>query len=68
MKEYKATLEIRAKVLYEKRDKALELMKEILLTSDFEDTKRLYEIICEAKSRMQASMTGAGHSTALIRI
>ena len=67
MKEYKATLEIRAKVLYEKRDKALELMKEILLTSDFEDTKRLYEIICEAKSRMQASMTGAGHSTALIR-
>lgn len=67
MKEYKATLEIRAKVLYEKRDKALELMKEILLTSDFEDTKRFYEIICEAKSRMQASMTGAGHSTALIR-
>lgn len=67
MKEYKATLEIRAKVLYEKRDKALKLMKEILLTSDFEDTKRLYEIICEAKSRMQASMTGAGHSTALIR-
>ena len=67
MKEYKATLEIRAKVLYEKRDKALELMKEILLTSDFEDTKRLYEIICEAKSRMQASMTGAGHFTALIR-
>ena len=67
MKEYKATLEIRAKVLYEKRDKALELMKEILLTSNFEDTKRFYEIICEAKSRMQASMTGAGHSTALIR-
>lgn len=67
MKEYKATLEIRAKVLYEKRDKALELMKEILLTSDFEDTKRFYEIICEAKSRMQASMTGAGQSTALIR-
>ena len=67
MKEYKATLEIRTKVLYEKRDKALELMKEILLTSDFEDTKRFYEIICEAKSRMQASMTGAGHSTALIR-
>ena len=67
MKEYKATLEIRVKVLYEKRDKALELMKEILLTSDFEDTKRFYEIICEAKSRMQASMTGAGHSTALIR-
>lgn len=67
MKDYKATLEIRAKALYEKRDKAMELMKEILLCSRFEDTKRLYEIIAEAKSRMQAAMTGAAHSVALIR-
>lgn len=48
-------------------DKALELMKEILLTSDFEDTKRLHEIISEAKSRLQAVMTSAGHSLAAIR-
>ncbi len=67
MKEYKVTLEIQAKALYHKRDKALELMKEIILTSRFDDTKRLYEILSEAKSRMQAAMTGAGHSTALIR-
>ncbi|MDE6203165.1 MAG: insulinase family protein, partial [Lachnospiraceae bacterium] len=67
MKDYKVTLEIRAKALYEKRDRAMELMKEILLTSRFEDTKRLYEIIAETKSRMQAAMTGAGHSVALIR-
>jgi len=67
LKKYKATLEIRSKTLYEKRDKALALMKEILLTSKFEDTRRLYEIIAEAKSRMQATMAGAGHSVALIR-
>ncbi|MDE7446061.1 MAG: insulinase family protein [Lachnospiraceae bacterium] len=67
MKKYKATLEIRSKSLYEKRDKALELMKEIILTSRFDDTKRLYEIIAETKSRMQAVMSGAGHSLAAIR-
>lgn len=67
MSQYKVTLEIQSKALYEKRDKALELMKEIILTSRFDDTKRLYEILSEAKSRMQTAMTGAGHSTALIR-
>ena len=67
LKKYKVTLEIRSKALYEKRDKAMELMKEIILTSRFEDTKRLYEILAEIKSRMQAVMTGAGHSVASIR-
>lgn len=67
MDEYRIMLEIRSKALYEKRDKALELMKEIILTSKFDDTKRLYEIIAESKSRMQATMTGAGHSLALLR-
>ncbi|MBQ8597517.1 MAG: insulinase family protein [Lachnospiraceae bacterium] len=67
LKEYRVMFEVRAKALYDKRDKALELMKEILLTSDFEDTKRLHEIISEAKSRLQAVMTSAGHSLAAIR-
>ena len=67
LNEYKVTLELQVKALYQKKDKALELMKEILLTSRFDDTKRLYEILSEAKSRMQAAMTSAGHSTALIR-
>lgn len=67
LEEYKVTLEVKAKALYENRDKALRLMREIILTSDFEDAKRLHEIIAEAKSRMQASMTSAGHSLAAIR-
>lgn len=67
LKDYKVTLEVRAKALYAERNNALDLMKEIILTSKFDDTKRLYEIIAEAKSRMQSAMTGAGHSTAAIR-
>lgn len=67
MEEYKLTLEIRAKALYEKRDKALALMQEVILTSQFEDTKRLYEIIAESRSRMQGTMTGAGHLIAALR-
>lgn len=58
--EYRITLEVRSKSLYENRDKALRLMKEIILSSDYEDDKRLHEIIAEARSRMQASMMSAG--------
>lgn len=67
MKEYKATLEVKAKALYENRDKAIELIKEIILTSDYEDEKRLQEIIEEARSRMQAAMTSGGHTLAAVR-
>lgn len=67
MEEYRTTLEVKAKTLYENRDKAFELIEEILLTSNFEDTRRLKEIISEAKSRMQAAMTSAGHSLAVVR-
>ncbi len=67
MKKYKVTMEICTKALYGKRDKALELMKEIILTSRFDDTKRLYEVIAETKSRMQAVMTSAGHSLSSMR-
>lgn len=63
----RAAFEVKAKTLYENRDKALALMKEIILTSDYEDEKRLHEIIAEAKSRMQAVMTSAGHSLSAIR-
>lgn len=67
MDEYQVKLEVKTKALYDNRDKAMELMKEIILTSDFSDEKRLREIVSEAKSRMQATMTSAGHSLAAIR-
>ena len=65
--ECRATLEVRAKSLYENRDKALELIREIILSSNFDDEKRLHEILSEARSRMQASMVSAGHQVAAIR-
>lgn len=61
------TLELKTKALYENLEKAIRLMQEVILTSDFTDEKRLYEIIAEGKSRMQAQMISAGHSVAASR-
>ncbi len=61
---YRATMEFKTKVLYENLEKAIDLMQEIMLSSDFTDTKRLYEILAEGKSRMQSQMTSSGHSVA----
>ena len=61
---YTLTLEVKTKVLYENLDKAVELIGEILMTSDFTDAKRLKEILAEGKSRMQAQMISSGHIVA----
>lgn len=60
----KVTLELKTKVFYDNLDKAIDLMGEILLTSDFADVKRQYEILAEGKSRMQAQMMSGGHMVA----
>ncbi len=58
------TMELKTKVFYENIAKAVELMQEIALTSDFTDEERLKEILAEGKSRMQAQMMSGGHSVA----
>ena len=58
------TLELKTKVLYDRLEEAVRLMEEIILTSDFTDTKRIYEILAEGKSRLQAQMISAGHNVA----
>ncbi len=58
----RASLEVKCKVLYSNMKDAVSLLEEILFHTKFEDKKRLYEIIAEGKSRMQAQMTSAGHS------
>lgn len=65
---YRLTIEVKTKVLYENIEKAVVLMKEILMTSDFTDTKRLQEIIAEGRSRTQSQMMSAGHSVAVGRV
>ncbi len=62
--EYTVTLELKTKALHENLEKALALMEEILLRSDYGDAGRLREILAEGKSRLQAQMTSAGHTLA----
>ena len=64
---FRAMFSIRGKALYTKLDFLFAMMEEILLTSSLDDTKRLYEIIAEVKSRAQASLVSGGHSTAVLR-
>ena len=64
---YTITMELKTKAFYGNLEKAVELMEEILLRGDLTDTKRLYEILAEGKSRLQAQMISAGHSVAVGR-
>lgn len=63
-----ATMEMKVKVLYPNLEKAVDLLREIMLTSKFEDKKRIGEILAEGKSRMQGQMISAGHSVAVNRM
>lgn len=65
--EFRAMFSVRGKALYEKLPFLFEMIQEILKTSRLDDTRRLYEIIAQAKSRAQASLVSAGHSTAVLR-
>ncbi|MDO4522763.1 MAG: insulinase family protein [Eubacteriales bacterium] len=60
-------LEMRAKVLYDQLEFAFGMMEEILFCSKLEDEKRLYEIVAQAKARLQVHLTGSGHTTAATR-
>ena len=61
------TVEIHAKLFYEKLEKVFELFREIILHTDFSDEKRLKEILDELKSRLQSSIMYAGDSAAMLR-
>lgn len=63
----KVTLDLKTKVLYNNIDRAMELLQEIAMTSDFTDEKRLMEIVAEGQSQLQAYMTSRGHSVAMNR-
>lgn len=59
--------EVRMKALAEKLPDAVHLIEEILLTSKISDEKRLYEILAQVKSRLQAGLSASGHSVASTR-
>lgn len=65
--DFRAMFAVRGKALYTKLDFLFDMVREILLTSGTGDTKRLYEIIAEVKSRAQSGLVSSGHSTAVLR-
>lgn len=65
--EYKAMFSVRGKVMYPRIDVLFRMIREILNTSKLDDGKRLYEITTRVKSRAQANLVSAGHSTAVLR-
>lgn len=64
---FQAKFGVKGKALYPQMDVLFRMMKEILAASKLEDTKRLYEIVAQVKSRVQANLISAGHSTAVLR-
>lgn len=61
------TFEWKVKAMENNLPKAMALLKEIIRESLFTDEKRLYEILAEMKSRMQADMAQSGHRVAAAR-
>ncbi len=59
--------EMKGKVLYDKLPYAFDMIREIIYTSDFTDRKRMHELICMMKSRLQSNMMSSGHAVALSR-
>ncbi len=57
-------LEVHAKSLYANVSDTVRLLSEMIFETDCSDQKRLYEIIAEQKSRLQMSLSAAGHATA----
>lgn len=64
---FRVMFAVRGKALYPEMDFMFSMIREVLTTSKLDDTKRLYEIIARVRSRAQASLASAGHSTAVLR-
>jgi Zn-dependent M16 (insulinase) family peptidase len=64
---FTGALVVSARVLYDKMNFGFDMIREILLTSDFTDEKRLGEVIRETRSRAKMKLENSGHSTAVSR-
>lgn len=59
--------EARIKTLSDSLKETLAIVNEILFTSKLSDEKRLYEILAQSRSRLQQSLSSAGHSVSSMR-
>ncbi|MBO5246369.1 MAG: insulinase family protein [Eubacterium sp.] len=64
---YDARYEVCVKVLTSQLEQAMQLVREILTTTDLSDEKRLHEILSQVKSRLEMSMTTSGHAVSAVR-
>lgn len=64
---FQAMFSLRAKALYPRMEFLFSMAEEILNRSKIQDTKRLYEIIAQAKSRGQSLLVSGGHQSAVLR-
>lgn len=60
-------IEIHTKALYEKIEKAYEIIQEVILKTRFDDTKRLKELLDELKLRINKKIVSSGDSAARLR-
>jgi Zn-dependent M16 (insulinase) family peptidase len=65
--DYKTYAVVETKVFTENTGKILELIKELITASDFDDKKRVRDVLGEIVSARQSSLINGGHSTALGR-
>ncbi len=65
--EYRAKFEINMRVMDKNLDKAMELAESMMCRTCFDDEKRLYEILAEDRSQMQAALRESGNSVASTR-
>lgn len=64
---YHMKYEFRIKMLEDKVEESLNILKEIILTSKVGDVKRLTEIVAQTKSRLQSVLSSAGHVVSATR-
>lgn len=65
--DYRMTLEVRGKFLYENMAQATHLMEQMMLHSKFDDENRIREMIALQKSRLEMRMNSAGNAVAASR-
>ena len=64
---FSTKFEIKGKVLFDKIDKGLDIINEIIFNTSFDNEKRIYEILCESKSGLQTSILKSADTIAAIR-
>jgi len=67
-KYFQPRLELSGKCFVENTKELLELIREVLVETEFSDVERMRELINENKSRIQMRLNSSGHMTAITRV